>query len=235
MSHAPQAVDTRAFGKRRAGGTTEPFGVASALAAPQAPARAAMYPPVHGARVSRATIVAAVLVVAAAGLLTSTLTYRAGRAWRDRAQTEFARTEQVAVQLADTEAQLAAARGEVRSVRQQLDQTTAQLQRSEADVAQLEARLQALSTEKARVEDEREAVRGERDRLASVAGLAAQIGRELDGCVGVLSSWIARQPSGLDYSAAGSWADWAGSSVDVQRACRSAQTTNARLQSAVNG
>ncbi|MGH8909687.1 MAG: hypothetical protein ACRD0K_25145 [Egibacteraceae bacterium] len=176
------------------------------------------------ARSPRAFVAVALTLVAVAGLASSALTYRVGRAWRDRAQTEISRTDSLAFRLRAAETQLASAAGELAA-------TTATLRRSEADVAQLESRLQELGMEKARVEDEREASRSDRDRLAMVAGLAAQVEQELSGCVSGLSGLLFPRSPGLAYAAAGR----GGTEEAVARSCGNAKTMNERLRAVVNG
>jgi hypothetical protein len=169
----------------------------------------------------------ALVAVAAAGVFTSALTYRAGRAWRDRAESEIARTELVAARLAVAEGELGSAEEELLTAQEQLSAAVASLERSEADVAELEARLQELGSEKARVEDEREAVRADHGRLSAAATLADQAGRQLDGCVSQLTAWLADQAAGAQYSAATADA--------IAQSCVDAQTTNRELQSRLDG
>jgi hypothetical protein len=197
--------------------------------------RAASISGARQARGPRAFMAVALTLVAAAGLMSSALTYRAGRAWRDRAQTEINRTDGLALRLRQAEAQLTAARSDLGGAKDELAATLTKLQRSEADVAQLESRLQELGTEKARVEDEREASRDDRERLILIARLAARGEQELRGCVTGLDGWLSTRPSGLEYAASRRWADWAGTGEAVARTCNAAKVTNEQLRAAASG
>jgi septal ring factor EnvC (AmiA/AmiB activator) len=187
------------------------------------------------ARGPRAFMAVALTLVAAAGLMSSALTYRAGRAWRDRAQTEINRTDGLARRLRQAEAQLVTALSDLAGAKDELTTVLTKLQRSEADVAALERRLQDLGTEKAQVEDEREASRDDRDRLILVTRLAARVEQELRGCVSGLDSWLSTRPSGLEYAVARRWSDWVGAGEAVARACNAAKVTNEQLRAAANG
>lgn len=234
MSHSFQAVKPRLW----TDGGAKPFTISRGLTRPLlrrvVRSRSQGGAEARQARASLALAVAALAVIALTSIVTSALTYRAGRAWRDRAATEISRTEALGAQLTAVEAELAASAHALDGVRDQLAVATSQLQRSEADVAQLEGRLQALGSEKARVEDEREVVRDERDRLALAAGLAARAGDDLDACIDGLSGWLASRPRS-DAMADPRLSDWAMRGDEVTTACVTVQAGNHQLQSAFGG
>lgn len=234
MDYASQVTQPRLW----TGGGAEPCRIAEefvrALPRREAATRARrrlLARPAHG---PRTFVVVALAVLAVAGAVTSALTYRAGLAWRDRAEAESSRTRELTAQLGDAQMRDTTTTGELSKAHEQLVALASQLQRSEADVAQLERRLQALGTEKARAEDEREAVRGDRDRLAAVAGLATRVGQDVDTCVDRLASWLASRPSQLQITQH-TLATWASSGDSVAAICANARLSNGELKMAVNG
>lgn len=235
MSHVSQAVKARLW----TGGGAEPLRIPERLAGElprreDAP-RAECGVKARSAHRSLTFVVAALAVLAVAGMVTSALTYRAGRAWRGRAETGVIRTQEFAARLGDAQARAAMTTHDLSKAHEQLAAVTRQLQRSEADVAQLERRLQALGTEKAKVEDEREAVRGDRDRLAEIAALARHVGQDVGACVSGLSNWLASRPSPLSVTQPAPWAAWAGNGDPVAAACANVQVSNGQLETAING
>ncbi len=184
----------------------------------------------HG---SYAFSVIALTMVALIGLAASALTYRAGRAWRDRAASEITRTDDLAVQLSKAQAAVAAATNDLVAAQEQLSATTTKLERSEADVAQLEARVRELGTEKARIEDEAAAVLTQRGNLAAAARLAAQASNELNGCVNGMTGWLAQRPSALEPGSR--WSEWVRTGELLLQACANATATNTRLIATLNG
>jgi hypothetical protein len=179
-------------------------------------------------------VVAALAVLGVFGIVTSVLTYRAGLAWRSRAETGVVRTQELAARLGDVQARAAMNLHDLSKAHEQLAAVTSQLRRSEADVAQLESRLQALGTEKAKVEDEREAVRSDRDRLAEIADLAGHVGQDVDACVKGLSNWLAGRPSPVRVAQTTSWTAWARNGDAVAAACTNAHASNERLKTAIS-
>lgn len=235
MSHVSQAVEARLW----TGGGAEPLRIPERLAGElprrEDASRAERGPKARSAHRPLMFVVAALAVLAVAGMVTSVLTYRAGRAWRGRAETGVIRTQELAARMGDAQARAAMAMHDLSKAHEQLAAVTSQLQRSEADVAKLERRLQTLGTEKARVEDEREAVRGDRDRLAEIAALARRVGQEVDTCVSGLSNWLASRPSPLSVTQPAPWAAWAGNGDAVAATCANAQVSNGQLETAING
>lgn len=173
--------------------------------------------------------------VALVGLAASALTYRAGRAWRDRAASEITRTDDLALRLRNAQAQAAGSTAELLAVQEELTAAAAKLQRSEADVAQLENRVRELGTEKARVEDEREALRHQRASLAVATQMATQVGDELSGCVDSLTRWLSQRPSAVQPAPGDGWSDWARTGDLLVQACANAKGTNDRLLATLNG
>jgi hypothetical protein len=235
MSHVSQAVETRLW----TGGGAEPLGISEGLAErllrPGVDPAAAQQTAARLAYRPLTFVAVALAVLSIAGWLVSALTYRAGLAWRDRAETEVVHTQELVARLGGAEARAVATTRHLSEVREQLAVTINQLQRSEADVARLEIRLQALGTEKAKVEDEREAVRGDRDRLAEIAGLATRVGQDVDTCVTGLSNWLASRPSPRNVAQSAVWAAWAGSGDPVAANCANARVSNEQLEKAING
>jgi hypothetical protein len=218
----------------------KPFRIPDRLARVRLPRRIDVLRSVHqawarSAHRSLILVAAALAAAAVAGGVVSTLTYRAGLAWRDRAATEIVRTHELVARLSAAQTQAARATYDLSVARAQLAAMTSQLQRSEADVAQLEGRLQALGTEKAKVEDEREAVRGDRDRLAELTGLAARVGHDVDTCMSGLSNWLTRRPLLLSTTQPALWAAWASSGEEVASSCANAHVSNEQLKAAING
>lgn len=239
MDHLSQAVDTRNTRGAWTGEGAGPVKARKRLATARSPrgdiARAKHRAAGRPSRAPREFVVAALVVLALAGVSTTASTYRAGVAWRDRANTEIIRTQEFAARLSDAQTRLAAATQDLSKAHGQLAAATSQLQRSEGDVIQLERRIQALGTEKARAEDEREAARDDRDRLAKVASLAMRAGQDIDICVSRLSKWLESRPLPFAATQQGQWAAWASSGDSVAAACGNAYVPNDRLKTVLNG